>query len=154
MDYNYNLIFIRYQDEVLLLNREKGFEMGLWNALGGKIEKNETPLESAKREAFEESNYKLDDFKFCGSFTWENLLDKNDFGNIACYYAFVESKIDTPVSTREGILDWKKISWITNPKNVGITEDLKTFIPHMFNDEVLEYHCIYEGSKLIELTIK
>lgn len=153
MDYGYTLIFIRYGDEVLLINREKGSWMGRWNGLGGKIEKGESALEGAKRECEEESGLKLDDFTFCGSFTWENKKDPNDKGNIACFMAYTDKRTPTPFKYREGILDWKKLDWIMSPKNLGIAENLPLFIPHMFNNEILKYHCVYDGLELVEFKI-
>ncbi len=153
MKFDYTLIFIRYEDEVLLLNREKGSWMGCWNGLGGKVENGETGLGGAIREAQEESGLIFDSMVLCGSFTWENLQDKMDKGNIACYYAFAKSRIPTPTKFREGILDWKKIDWIMNPKNQGIADNIPLFIPHMFKDEVLKYHCIYDGMKMIDFKI-
>ena len=127
--------------------------MGCWNALGGKIEEGETALQGAIRETFEEANIKLDDMTFCGSFTWENIADEDDKGNIACFYAFVKEKTPTPFKFHEGILDWKKIDWILNSKNLGVATDLPPFITHMFKDEVLKYHCVYNVTKLIEFKI-
>ena len=153
MDYGYTLIFIRYQDEVLLINREKGSWMGRWNGLGGKVEKGESALECAIRETQEESGLLLDDFTFCGSFTWENKKDPLDQGNIACFYAYAKERINTPFKYREGILDWKKLDWIMSPKNLGIAEKIPFFISHMFKDEILKYHCIYDGTELKEIKI-
>lgn len=153
MDYGYTLIFIRYGDEVLLINREKGSWMGRWNGLGGKIEKGETALRCAIRETEEESGLRLNDFVFCGSFTWENKKNAQDKGNIACYYAFTNDKIPTPFKYREGILDWKKLDWILSPKNLGVAENLPLFIPYMFKDEIHKYHCVYDGLEMIDFQI-
>ncbi|KZB89751.1 hypothetical protein A2U94_19905 [Bacillus sp. VT 712] len=36
---------------------------------------------------------------------------------------------DTPIKTREGILDWKDIDWILNPNNLGIPEKIPHYLP-------------------------
>ena len=42
----YTLGFIRYQDELLLINRLKQPWQGCWNGVGGKMESNETDRKS------------------------------------------------------------------------------------------------------------
>ncbi len=48
--YKHTLCFIKRNEEILMLNREYDPVKGLWNGVGGKIEKGETPLENAIRE--------------------------------------------------------------------------------------------------------
>ncbi|KAA0773844.1 MULTISPECIES: NUDIX domain-containing protein [Bacillus cereus group] len=45
--YKHTLCFIKRNEEILMLNREYDPVKGLWNGVGGKIEKGETPLENA-----------------------------------------------------------------------------------------------------------
>ena len=54
------LAYIRYQDEVLLLLRnkkEKDFHEGKFVGIGGRLEPGETPLECIIREVKEETGY-------------------------------------------------------------------------------------------------
>lgn len=59
----YNLVFVlnKEKNHVLMCLREKDPYKGLYNLIGGKIEKNETHLESAYRELLEETNISKDD---------------------------------------------------------------------------------------------
>ncbi len=57
--YKHTLCFIKRNEEILMLNREYDPVKGLWNGIGGKIEKGETPLENAIREIKEETNIKV-----------------------------------------------------------------------------------------------
>ncbi|USK57773.1 NUDIX domain-containing protein (plasmid) [Cytobacillus solani] len=43
-----------------MLNREKPPIMGVWNGVGGKIEKGETSDEGALREVFEETGIRVE----------------------------------------------------------------------------------------------
>lgn len=52
--YKYIICFIRKSDKILLLNRNKKLNMGMWNGVGGKIEENEMLYEGIIREMFEE----------------------------------------------------------------------------------------------------
>jgi 8-oxo-dGTP diphosphatase len=49
------LCFLFHGDDVLLMFRERPPDAGFWNALGGKIELGEDPLEAAAREVREEA---------------------------------------------------------------------------------------------------
>src|SRR5271157_1103066 len=62
------LCFIINNDEVLLLLKAEGrFGGGLWNGLGGKLGRDETPLECVRREVAEESGLHLVDLKRHGT---------------------------------------------------------------------------------------
>ena len=50
-----NLIFILRDRQVLLGLKKRGFGKGKWNGFGGKVEVEETMLESVLRELEEES---------------------------------------------------------------------------------------------------
>ena len=57
--YKYTICFIRKGNEILLLNRNKKPNMGMWNGVGGKIEENETPYKGIIRETLEETGIEL-----------------------------------------------------------------------------------------------
>ena len=50
----YTLVFVRdiAMGKILLGYKKRGFGMGKWNGLGGKVEPNETVVEGAKRFSF------------------------------------------------------------------------------------------------------
>lgn len=54
------LIYVLYQEQVLLLRRIKQPNLGKWSPPGGKLEAGETPLECAKRELLEETGIVAD----------------------------------------------------------------------------------------------
>lgn len=57
---HYTLVFLRRQsdngNEILLGMKKRGFGVGKWNGLGGKVEANETYEQGAIREVLEESS--------------------------------------------------------------------------------------------------
>ncbi|MFD6210582.1 NUDIX domain-containing protein [Peribacillus sp. NPDC060253] len=69
--FKYTVCFVKINNEILMLNREKPPIMGVWNGVGGKIEKGETPDEGALREVFEETGIKVANFFSKGTVTWE-----------------------------------------------------------------------------------
>lgn len=100
----YTLCLIRCKDEILLLNRVKKPQMGMWNGVGGKIEFGETPLESVVRETFEETGIQLKEITYAG-----NVIFKSSIGREGMYLFTAElpegTYPPTPLATAEGILD-------------------------------------------------
>jgi len=48
------LLFLRREDEILLALKKRGFGVGKWNGVGGKVEPGETIVQAAVRECQEE----------------------------------------------------------------------------------------------------
>lgn len=148
----YTICFLKQGDKILLLNRDKPQWMGAWNGVGGKIEQGETPFIGALREIKEETGIALQDITYKGKITWTD--GNTSFG---CMYAFIAELPEsysyvTPIKVAEGILDWKDLSWILHPQNVGIA-DLKYYLPKMLDESTnYEYIFTYKESKLIDMT--
>lgn len=148
----FTICFLKKGDQILLLNRDYPEWMGAWNGVGGKIEKNETPLAGALREIKEETGIVLQDITYKGKITWTDGTI-----NFGCMYAFIVELPEsysyvTPIKVAEGILDWKDLSWIFHPQNVGIA-DLKYYLPKMLEEtNNYEYIFTYKESKLIDVT--
>ena len=80
---------------------------GLWNGVGGRIEKNETPLQACLREAHEETGIVLPKARFGGLLNW---FSPNIHGTLALYTAQVQS--ETIYECDEGELQWKQMDWV------------------------------------------
>ncbi|UNO48644.1 NUDIX hydrolase [Alicyclobacillus acidoterrestris] len=133
----YTLCIIRRGDELLLLNRLKSPNMGIWNGLGGKIEPGESPTEAVQREIMEEAHleFSLSDFRYRGVVAW-TLFDGAQGGMHVYTVDFPEGRrYDTPVACSEGILDFKPLSWVLHKDNRGVAELLPAFLPHALSDE-------------------
>lgn len=58
----------------------------------------------------------------------------------------------TPIKVAEGILDWKELTWILHPENVGIA-DLKYYLPKMLNETTnYDYIFTYQDKKLVNIS--
>lgn len=114
--YRQTLCFIKKNDELLMLNREKTPTKGLWNGVGGKMEDRETPLECVIREVKEETGIDINMVEYKGTITWE--VDNSYSGGLFVFLAEVSDTYlyNTPRKIEEGILDWKKISWTIDKK--------------------------------------
>lgn len=131
--YKYTVCFVKNGNNILMLNREKSPIMGVWNGVGGKIEKGETPDEGALREVFEETGIRVEHYFSKGTVSWETANGALDGIYVYLYEVTNHLKLETPNKTREGILDWKSIDWILNPNNLGIAEMVFQYLPVLLN---------------------
>jgi 8-oxo-dGTP diphosphatase len=148
--YPYTICFIKKGNELLLLNRNNTPNMGVWNGVGGKIEHGETVEESVKREVFEETTISLEEVTYKGIVSWNVNNEYN--GGMYLFLAELQEKQPIPIITREGILAWKDISWILDPNNNGIVDNITSFLPTMLSEEgVYEYRCTYTATELVSV---
>lgn len=144
----YTICFIKRGNEILMLNRESSSWMGMWNGVGGKLEKDETPLQCILREVKEETGISLTDAEYKGNVIWG--VDESYSGGMYAYIAELPTTYEypTPIKMEEGILDWKNIDWLLHPENMGIA-NLKYFLPKMLNDShTYDHKFIYEGNEV------
>lgn len=62
----HTLSFIRDNDKILLAMKKRGFGEGRWNGYGGKIDKEESPSQAAKRETKEEIDVSVSEIEEMG----------------------------------------------------------------------------------------
>jgi 8-oxo-dGTP diphosphatase len=148
MSFKYTVCFIRHENKILLLNREKAPIMGVWNGVGGKIEPEESPEQAAFREVWEETGIHLDKFLSQGVVTWETSEDQLD--GIHVFLGELDKSFiyHTPQKTREGILDWKTIDWILDPNNLGIPEKVPQYLPVLLEQKG-NHSFTYEKGKMM-----
>lgn len=140
----YTLCLIRRADQLLLLNRVKAPNMGLWNGVGGKISANESAKESIIREIKEETSMHITDVQPAGLVRWVN---EHTESGMYLYYVLLKEEVtySTPKAVDEGILDWKAIDWVLHPDNDGVVDNMKHFLPHILSGELeLEHIFTYD----------
>src|SRR5688572_23971507 len=130
----YTLCFITRGSHLLLLERRREPNLGLWNGVGGKLEPGEAPHDSIRREIREETGLELTDVRFSGVVTWyEN-------GRLrAGAYTYVATlpegaPYETPRETDEGVLDWKERAWALDPTNERIAVTARRFLAQVLDD--------------------
>lgn len=144
--YKYTLCFIRRGDEILMLNRRSKPEMGVWNGVGGKLEKGERPELGVVREIMEETGIKLEQEQvdLAGRITWTTPTVTS---GMYVFLARVNEDFvyGTPKATEEGILDWKPVDWILDPLNKGISHKIQHFLPSMLEGSVYDHRYDYDS---------
>ncbi|TYR81523.1 8-oxo-dGTP diphosphatase [Priestia megaterium] len=151
MNFKYTVCFIKKENEILMLNREKAPIMGMWNGVGGKIEHDESPEQAALREIWEETGIHLDHFTAQGVITWETKEGEVD--GLHVFLGEVEKNFTypTPKKTREGILDWKEINWILHSENLGIPVKVPHYLPVLLNQKGKHLFTFSDGNMRHEL---
>jgi 8-oxo-dGTP diphosphatase / 2-hydroxy-dATP diphosphatase len=92
------LVIIQQNKRVLLGMKKRGFGQGRWNGFGGKIKKNESNKDAAKRELWEEALIRAEKLKKIGilKFIW---IEKDD--QLAVHIFKAEDYSGHPKETEE-----------------------------------------------------
>lgn len=150
----YTLCLIRRGEQILLLNREHPTWMGRWNGIGGKIEAEETPEQSAAREIEEETGIQVEKLEWKGIVSWISNDTSKGYMHLFLAEVSEDYPYETPVRKAEGILDWKSIDWILHPKNEGVTDSIPYFLPRaLFDHRYYETKCRYQYGNLLDIEV-
>jgi 8-oxo-dGTP diphosphatase len=102
------------------------------------------------REVLEETGILLESVQYKGIVTWS--VDGVARGGMYAFVADVNSDLayETPLGTKEGIIDWKAIGWVLHPENTGVAANLPWFLPKMLaEDRLYEHACVFSGKTLV-----
>lgn len=148
------LIFLTSADSVLLIKGgpQKRLWSGLYNGIGGHVERGESVLGAARRELREETGLDLESLWLCGVITI-NTGDQPGIG-LFVFRGAEDSLIDKPVQpSAEGRLEWVPL---TQLYNLPLVEDLPILLPRVLRANQMQppffAHYSYDvrGQLLIE----
>ena len=146
------LCFVKCQNKVLLINRNKAPFMGMWNAIGGHVEEGEEPIDASIRETKEEGEIIATNATLFSVFTW-NYDDSVGYAYLielpACF-----DLSEYPKRIDEGLVEFKDIDWILDDRNYGVVPDLRIFLKDIKEGNKQNYHLVYENEKLKEVIKK
>jgi 8-oxo-dGTP diphosphatase len=115
--------------EICLAMKKRGFGVGRWNGVGGKLEPNETIIEAAKREAQEEIAVTIDNLQKVAELDF--YFPHNPSWNQKVHVYFVSDWIGEPKESEE-----MKPAWFLIP-NIPYSEmwpDDKFWLPEVLNN--------------------
>ncbi len=98
------LVYCQSDDRVLLMQRRKEPNLGLWVAPGGKIELGESPYECALRELHEETGLEAGQLDFRGLVTEVSPIP--DWQWMLFIYIATHLSGELVGDHREGVLQW------------------------------------------------
>ncbi len=125
------LIYAMRGDEVLLMHRHQEPNLGLWIAPGGKVEMDESPHETARRDMREETGLVVDDLTWKGFCTEVSPLDDWQW----LLFIFVTNQFHGELTSnhREGNLAW--VSREKYYQDLPIPQADAIFAPRILEDE-------------------
>jgi 8-oxo-dGTP diphosphatase len=98
------LVYALKDDKVLLMHRRQEPNLGLWIAPGGKVELNESPYETARREMLEETGLQVDSLTWKGFCT--EVSPRDDWQWLLFIYVTDQYHGELTSNHREGNLAW------------------------------------------------
>ena len=121
------LLYVLKDNKVLLIKKKRGLGSGLYNGVGGKVEKGETPLDAAIRECVEEVGI------IPKGVEWRGVLEFYNDGKLYGYvHIFVASDYEgVPKESEEAIPIWFEIDELPYDK---MWEDDKFWLPIVLID--------------------
>lgn len=123
----YTLVFLRRDDQILMLKRLNPPNKGLWNGLGGHLEPGESAMACAQREVWEETGIFPERLELRAEVLWHGDTLAN--GGMYVFLGDVSELIIT--NSPEGMLEWKNLDWVlASPDEVT---NIPVFLPHILN---------------------
>jgi 8-oxo-dGTP diphosphatase len=125
------LSFVTNGNDLLLMKRDLKRRVfpGLYNGLGGHIERGEDPYTSALREIREESGLIVQNLQLCGVYQ----IDAKQATGITLFVFTAESLSRTVSECDEGTLHWIPLADVYK---LPLVEDLPIVLPRLFQPTI------------------
>lgn len=131
-------LFTKDHKKVLMVKRNKPPYKDCWNGIGGKIEENETEIQAAIRECYEETGIRLNNPKLFITYIYPETNKMNKGTNLSVLYDFID---EVPVKpNHEGIYEWKNIEFALdfNNKSLAGLANISQFVKEIFDIEDIQ----------------
>lgn len=127
------LLFLRKENKILLARKKKGFGLGKWNGIGGKLEERETPEQAMIRETGEEISVIPIEYEKVGIINFIEYY-KDELANINMHVYVATKWEKTPIESEEMLPSWFDINCLPWDE--------------MFQDDSFWLPCILKGKKI------
>jgi len=129
------LLFIQREDEILLAMKKRGWGVGRWNGVGGKLEPEETIEEAAVRECREEIGVTPLIFRKVAEHTFVTDNDGSEPRHLYAHTYFCTEWEGEPVETEEMAPKWFKLSDIPYDQ---MWHDDRYWLPRVLDGKLLK----------------
>ncbi len=138
--------------QVLLVHRigrEHDEQLGKWNGMGGKVERDEDVVTSARRELMEEASLDAHDLTLRGTISWPGFGPNGEdwLGFVFLCRAFSG---DVPAANDEGPLEWVAFDRVLQAcsgdthererSGLSFWDGDRFFLPLVFDDDARAFH--------------
>ncbi len=126
------LLYIIKNGKILLIEKKRGLGKGLYNGVGGKVEKGETPIQAAIRECKEEIGVEPKNVK------WRGVIEFINDGSVYSYvHVFIADDYHGEIrETDEAKPEWFPLDRIPYDR---MWEDDKTWLPVILKEKKMIY---------------
>lgn len=134
------IFFVFHQNKVLLLKgaKDKKINAGLWNGLGGHIERGEDIVSAAKRELLEEAGIQCDKPVLCGTI----MIDVKENDGILLFVFGGKVNDVSFTNSLEGNLAWFPVDKVPSDEVVDDVEMLISRVIQIFKSGK-QFHLLY-----------
>lgn len=130
--------------KVLLVHRtarDSDEQLGKYNGLGGKVERDEDIVQAIERELREEAGIEVTRLELRGTVSWPGFNGRDVFGFVFLVSGFTG---EIPLANEEGTLAWHEIATMTD---LPMWDGDRHFLPLVFDRGVGQFHAVvaYDG---------
>ncbi len=129
---------------VLLVHRiarDSDEQLGKYNGLGGKVERDEDVVAAIRRELREEAGIEATELQLRGTVSWPGFNGRDVFGFVFLVTAFTG---EIPEANEEGTLAWHDVATMMD---LPMWDGDRHFLPLVFDGDVRQFHGVipYDG---------
>lgn len=136
-------MILRDGNRILLGHKKRGFGKGNINGIGGKLEPGETPEQAAVRETAEEIHVKVTKFHKVGLVIFDELLFKDQRGQMTMHCYEATAWEGEPVETAEIKPEWFTVDNIPYAK---MWTDDEHWLPQVLDGQTIEARFKYNDN--------
>lgn len=152
------LVYVRHGEHVLMLHRNApgaDYHSGRWNGLGGKLEADEAPAETAVREAREEAGLALEPerLKPLGVLQFPNFkAHRSEDWIVWVFVARLDAALPRPEPRRgpEGDLHWVAAAEVFA---LRLWPGDRQFLPHVLAERPFQGTIWYDGAEVLRAEV-
>lgn len=120
------------------VGRSDDEQLGKWNGLGGKLERDEDVWSAMTRELREEAGIEVVSMRLRGTVSWPGF--HRDGSDALGFIFLVDAWTgEVPASNAEGPLVWQPVARLGE---LPMWEGDRFFLPHVFDDRLEQFHLV------------